>query len=100
MAEAITGTVKGELSCGFKFEIPKRNFADYVTLKMLKAADKDWSKVLDVVPRILGEEQEEKLIEALGGSPSFSEVYEALNEIFTISKEENDVKKSSPLPNS
>lgn len=99
MAE-IDGIVKGKLSCGFSFEIPKTNLTSYNTLKMLKAVDKDWSKILDVVPRILGEKQEEELIKALGGEPSFYDVYKAIEEMFNVLKEDAEIKKSSPLPNS
>lgn len=91
--------IRGTLSCGFDFEIPKERFSSYVTLKMLKAADKDNSKILDVIPRILDEKQETELIEKLGGDPSFVDICKALDEIFKIVGKETDTKKSSPLPN-
>ena len=89
---------RGTTSHGFNFEIPTQAFQNYVTLRLLKAADKDNSKVLDVVPRLLGEKQEQELIKALGGDPSFEEVVNELREIFEIVKEEKEAKKSSPLP--
>ena len=95
MADVFRGTT----SHGFKFEIPVEAFQNYVTLRLLKASDKDSSKLLDVVPRLLGEKQEQKLIEALGGEPSFDEVAGELKEIFDLVKEETNAKKSSPLPN-
>lgn len=91
-------TLKGTISCGFKFSIPPERFENYKTLKMLKEADKDPTKILEVVPRLLGE-QEDELIEALGGEPSFDQVCQAMREIFDKAKENTAVKKSSPLPN-
>ena len=93
------GSIKGRISCGFEFDISKERFQNYKTLKMLKAADKDPSTILDVVPRILGDEQEEKLIEALGGDPGFDDVIRAMKEIFDAAKEDANTKKSSSLPN-
>lgn len=90
---------KGTTSHGFKFEIPLDAFQNYVTLRLLKQSDKDGSKILDVVPRLLGEKQEEELIEALGGNPSFNDVALELKEIFDLVKAETAAKKSSPLPN-
>ena len=95
MAEVFKGTT----SHGFKFEIPATAFQNYVTLRLLKQSDKDGSKILDVVPRLLGEDQEQELIEALGGDPTFEDVAKELREIFDIVTQETNAKKSSPLPN-
>lgn len=91
--------IKGKTSCGYEFSIPLERFGNYKTLKMLKESDKDPTKVIDIVPRILGEDGEEALIEALGGEPSFVDIAAQIKEIFEIAKENNDAKKSSPLPN-
>ena len=90
---------KGTTSHGFKFEIPASAFQNYVTLRLLKESDKDNTKILDVVPRLLGEKQEQEMIEALGGEPSFDDVVREITEIFEIVKADKEAKKSSPLPN-
>ncbi len=91
--------IKGKTSHGFKFAVPLDRLNRYSTIKLLKEVDKDNSKIVDVIPAILGEDGEAKLIEALGGDPSFQEMAAELNEIFTIMKENREAKKSSPLPN-
>lgn len=86
-------TIKGVISCGFEFDIPVKRFENYKILKMLKESDEDPTKVIDVMPAFFGE-QEEKLIEALGGDPTITEMCNALREVFDVAKKNNTVKNS------
>ena len=92
--------IKGKLKNGFEFAIPSENFGKWRTLQLLKETKTAPWLILDVVPRLLGE-QTDAFIDAIGEDPTFDEVAKAIEELFTIvkkSKENNAAKKSSSLP--
>lgn len=77
--------LKGKTKSGFQFSINENVVDDWRTLKLVRAADMNQFYVVDLVTRILGEEQEEKLIEHLEkihGVASATVMGEEIKEIF------------------
>lgn len=93
--------IKGKLKNGFEFAIPRERFGSYKTLKLLRESKEDASVIVEIVPRLLGD-QEEEFLNSIGEDPSFTDVFKAITEIFEVSKQNGgeEEKKSSPLPES
>ena len=98
--------ITGKLSNGFKVEVDKSKIETYRFSKMIgKASSKDMEERLyanaTILEYLIGEEQEEALIEhaskKLGHEVTSEEMASLVIEIINLMKEEDeDVKKSSP----
>lgn len=57
--------IKGKTKSGFEFEIDEANVNDYRLLKLITQAETNKMVITDIVSRLFGEEQEEKLLKHL-----------------------------------
>lgn len=91
--------MKGATKSGFAFNVDEDKLDDYRLVKDLRSISKGNSGlVVDVIERLLGEDQEEKLMEHVeslnNGKCSATGMVEELQEIFEALK----VKNSSSSP--
>lgn len=57
--------IKGKTKSGFEFEIDEANVNDYRLLKLIAQAETNKMAIADIVSRLFGEEQEERLLKHL-----------------------------------
>ena len=57
--------IKGKTKSGFEFEIDEANVNDYRLLKLIAQAETNKMVIAEIVSRLFGEEQEERLLKHL-----------------------------------
>ena len=83
--------INGITESGFEFQLEDEALDDYELIEELRKVDKgDIACIVDVVDRLLGKEQKEKLKEHLrkeNGRVSASGMFDEVTQIFNASKE-------------
>lgn len=86
--------LQGTTKSGFEFDVKEDNLDDYVLLKKLSAVSKGESgKIVDVIEMLLGDDQEEKLMNHIAelhdGKVSARAMIAEVKEIFEALKPKN-----------
>ena len=85
--------LKVKTRTGFECKIDESVMNKYSFVKLLGKIDSNPMLITEVINKLLGD-NEDKLIEHLGGDPTTEEMSEALSDIFECIKEHNEAKKS------
>lgn len=85
--------LKVKTSTGFTCKIDESILNRYAFVKLLARVEKSPMAITEMITMLLGD-QEEALIEHLGGNPSVEEVTKQVTDIFDAIKENNEAKKS------
>lgn len=89
--------VAGKTSSGFVFEIPEENLDNYDLLEVLAEIDSGNTGLMPkMIEMLLGKEQKDALKEHIrkqDGRVSSAKMFAVVDEIFNITKDNNEVKK-------
>lgn len=85
--------LKVKTQTGFECTIDEKILNKYKFIKILGKIEDSPQAITDIVEMLLGE-QEEALIEHLGGDPDAEQIANEIGDIFNAIKEDNDTKKS------
>ena len=85
--------LKVKTSTGFECKIDENVLNKYKFVKLLGKIEKAPQAVPELIEMLLGE-QEEKMIEHLGGDPDAEQIAKEIGDIFNAIKEHNEAKKS------
>lgn len=85
--------LKVKTQTGFQCKVDETILNKYRFVKLLGKIEKEPTAITDLVSMLLGD-QEEKLIEHLGGDPDATQIAEEIGNIFTAIKEDDEAKKS------
>lgn len=90
--------IRGELTCGFRYEIDEETLDDMEVLELIHEVDEDRSMLPELILRILGPQQKKAFYETLRtekGNIPIGDTVEALRELFA---QHSETKNSSPSP--
>ena len=85
--------IKVKTSTGFNCKVDETVLNKYSFVKIIGKIGKDPSVISEAIEMLLGE-QEERMIEHLGGDPTVEQIAKELEDIFDAIRENNDIKKS------
>lgn len=85
--------LKVKTKTGFECEIDETVMNKYSFIKLLGKFEKDPTKIVDVLAVLLGD-NEEALIDHLGGDPEIEAISNEIGDIFDCIAEDSKAKKS------
>lgn len=84
--------IKVKTRTGFECKIDESIMNRYSFVKLLGKMEKNPMLITEIVSQLLGE-NEDKLLEHLGGDPTIEEMSSEISDIFDAFKEHNEAKK-------
>lgn len=83
--------ITGKTKSGFPFAISRNKIDSYKFLRMIDDADQNPTRIVRLIFYLLGD-QENALLEHLGGDPSIEQMNEAVTDIFAAIREDKTGK--------